>query len=363
MSRYRVRWNDCHNNFWTKWKAQPYHIGKTCKEYKKFKKAIKCRFWGNPIEKNLNKTGAFKEVWNSEEWINKISGSWNKIHSCGHPCKGFYGESDWLPWLHPDCVEQNPELTLESNDDTFCSIWFISGLGDSPSIQLGCKHIFHVECISEKLRQKWAGPRITFLFKTCPSWKAEIDAPHHPEISALIEEACKLEDIIKSKAIERGKVEGLDKDKRLSNPKDEYYNDPEKYAMARLSYYEWFKCKSPFFGGLKDWGNLLEANPDFKPEELVWGKCSSVALGGKDKWITHGTDYIEFKWRYCWSISQWFWFGTTHFCDPCHRKAGSNTITKWPGKDKWGLQVDHPDDGTEFALGCGLCRNKAQLDY
>ena len=329
----------------------------------KYKKSIKWRFWGDPIKTSKSKSGAFKDVWNNQECIDKISGSWDKILKCGHPWKGFYGEQECLPWLNPDCVYKNPELTLESNDDTFWSICFISGLGDSPSIQLGCKHIFHVECIAEKLRKSWAGPRITFLFKTCPSCKAEIVAPHHQEINDLVEDAWKLEDVIKSKALERAKVEGLDKDKRLTNPNDEYYNDVGKYAMARLSYYECFAWKNPFFGGLKDWGNLLEADPNFKPEELVWGKCSAVSSDGNDTCKIHGTDYIEYKCRYWWSISQWFWFGTTHFCDPCHRKAGSNVVTKWPGKDKWGLQIQHPDDGTEFALGCGLCRNKAQLDY
>lgn len=113
----------------------------------------------------------------------------------------------------------------------------MSGIGDQPSIQLGCKHIFHVDCILEKVRQKWSGPRITFLFKTCPSCKAEIEAPHHPELSMLLDEAKELEDEIKEKALARAKVEGLDKDKRLQDPNDEYFNDLGKYAMARLSYY------------------------------------------------------------------------------------------------------------------------------
>jgi len=46
-----------------------------------------------------------------------------------------------------------------------------------------------------------------------------------------------MEEEIKSKALERAKIEGLDKDKRLKNKDDVYYNDLQKYAMARLSYY------------------------------------------------------------------------------------------------------------------------------
>jgi E3 ubiquitin-protein ligase MYCBP2 len=139
--------------------------------------------------------------------------------------------------LHPDCVSENPDITLGEDDGSFCSICYVSGIGDQPSIQLGCKHIFHVDCIREKVRQKWSGPRITFLFKTCPSCKAEIEAPHHPEISMLLEEAQELEEDIRKKALERAKHENLHKEKRLQDPNDEYYNNLEKYAMARLSYY------------------------------------------------------------------------------------------------------------------------------
>ena len=136
----------------------------------------------------------------------------------------------------------------------------------------------------------------------------------------------------------------------------------KKYAMARLSYYTCYECKNPYFGGLKDWGNLLEAEAGFKPEELVCGKCSSKNLDGKITWKVHKEDYIEFKCRYCWSLSQWFCFGTTHFWDPCHRIAGNNKVQKCPGKD-CGLKVPHPDDGSEFALGCGLCRHAAFSEF
>jgi hypothetical protein len=52
--------------------------------------------------------------------------------------------------------------------------------------------------------------------------------------------------------LERAYVEKLDKDPRLNKVGDEYHNDLQKYAMARLSYYVCYECKEPFFGGLKD---------------------------------------------------------------------------------------------------------------
>lgn len=374
MSQNRARCNECGVNFWVNWEVDPYHLGKTCEEFENFKDSIKCRFWGNPISYTKG-DGVFSNVCDDQECIDKIDEWWDQTLDWGHPCKGFANEQECLPCLHPDCVEQNPDLTLNENDESYCAICFISGIGDSPSIQLGCRHIFHVDCILEKVRQKWSGPRITFLFKTCPSWKSEIDVDHHPELSELLSEANKLEEQISSMALERAKIEGIHKDKRLSNPDDEYYDNLQKYAMARLSYYTCHKWENPYYGGLKDWGNMLEAAANFNPEELVCGKCAAEELGGQGKPIfafslsysylmiplvdckKHGKDYIEFKCRYCWSLSQWFWFGTTHFCDPCHKEAGRNNVKKCPGKDKCGLKVTHPDNGEEFALGCGLCRN------
>ena len=64
---------------------------------------------------------------------------------------------------------------------------------------------------------------------------------HHAEIADLLEEANKLEYQITNLALERAKAEGLDKDKRLKKKNDEYYNNLEKYSMARLSYYTCFK--------------------------------------------------------------------------------------------------------------------------
>lgn len=362
MSKFRVRCDACKNNFCTSCHVQPYHIGKTCEEHKAFAESIKCRFCGDAIQAGVA-GGAFKDVCKKKECKNMIKQSCDKILECGHPCKGFAREKQCLPCLHPECVTENPDVTLGEDDGSFCSICFISGIGEQPSIQLGCKHIFHVECIAEKVRQRWSGPRITFLFKTCPSCKQELQAPHHPEINDMLEEVSKMEEDIRSKALERAKHEGLDKDERLKKPGDPYFNDLEKYAMARLSYYTCYECKTPYFGGLKDCGNLLEAEANFKEEELVCGKCSAKNLDGKVTCPKHKEDYIEFKCRYCCSLSQWFCFGTTHFCDPCHRIAGNNKITPCPGPGTCGLTVPHPDNGEEFALGCGLCRHTAFSEF
>ena len=149
---------------------------------------------------------------------------------------------------------------------------------------------------------KWPGPRIVFFFCECPLCKQWINCPNHYEISQMMNQVNKIYEDIQKKAQQRLKFEGLDKDPRLSTKGDKYYKNPMAYAMARLSYYECFKCKQPYFGGLKACDNVDDK--DFKPEELVCGKCAAGGLkSGIRECQVHGTDYIEYKCRFCCSVA------------------------------------------------------------
>ena len=39
--------------------------------------------------------------------------------------------------------------------DEFCNICWIDDLGSAPSIQLECGHVFHYQCVLDKLEQRW----------------------------------------------------------------------------------------------------------------------------------------------------------------------------------------------------------------
>ena len=171
------------------------------------------------------------------------------------------------------------------------------------------------------------------------------------------------------KAVARSKLEGLDKHDRFAKEGGDYYGKPlEKFVMDRMSYYMCFKCKEPYFGGMKDCGQggqpQQEGGGEFAKEDLVCGKCAALSMGGVSKCDTHGTDFIEFKCRFCCSISQWFCFGNTHFCEPCHNKRPDihkDRIKKCEGFSKdpnCGLKADHPPNPSEYPLGCSMCRYK-----
>ncbi len=64
-----------------------------------------------------------------------------------------------------------------------------------------------------------------------------------------------------------------------------------------------FKCQQPYFGGMKACDQVNDYE-NFKKEELVCGKCAAVAVGGGDKTCPkHGTDFIEYKCKFCCNIS------------------------------------------------------------
>lgn len=103
------------------------------------------------------------------------------ILACGHPCRGFFGEEKCLPCLNANCAEKAREEAKHNNmidwvhegidEDAFCSICWISGLGSEPCIKIGCGHVYHINCIKEILKNKWTTPRVIFNFLNCPGCK------------------------------------------------------------------------------------------------------------------------------------------------------------------------------------------------
>jgi E3 ubiquitin-protein ligase MYCBP2 len=106
-----------------------------------------------------------------------------------------------------------------------------------------------------------------------------------------------------------------------------------------------------------------DGRKDFKPEELVCANCCDIPAEDCPK---HGKEFIEFKCKFCCSIAQWFCWGTTHFCDSCHKRqcAGDyvskytkDKLPKCSGKKECPLKADHKANGDECSLGCSVCRN------
>lgn len=55
---------------------------------------------------------------------------------------------------------------------------------------------------------------------------------------------------MKKQAVEKAKVEGIDKDERLKQAP--YNGNLQEYAVFKCAYYLCFSCQKPYFGGMKD---------------------------------------------------------------------------------------------------------------
>jgi E3 ubiquitin-protein ligase MYCBP2 len=165
------------------------------------------------------------------------------------------------------------------------------------------------------------------------------------------------------------------------------------FAMRNFAYYECYECKKPYFGGMRRCDMAQgDGNDDHDPKDLVCGACVAKKSGESKLFFKktnmvecpnkeHGVDYLEHKCKFCCQIANWYCWGTTHFCDECHKYVLlilSNTIRKQvetknlhktpleklpkcegPGKCPSG--GNHNGNGHEWPLGCSLCRNSQEF--
>jgi len=303
------------------------------------------------------------DVCNSPDCLSRRDIACDRYLPCGHACGGVRGEKECLPCLKADCPS-HVSSGLEEDDDSYCTICYTEGLGQAPTIRLGCGHYYHFECITSKLSRGWPGARITFGFLNCPLCKQEMA---HPALTQLMAPLIALKLDIRKRATARLTFEGLDKDEAFTSPTGRYYGRKEDYAMDRFAYYKCFKCQVPYFGGRRQCEEVAMANEgNFNEQHLVCGGCTA----GSDvkNCAKHGKEYIEYKCRFCCNVATFYCWGSTHFCRDCHKRQETgdyltrkarDQLPQCPGVDKCPLGVQHPQNGTEFALGCGICRPRS----
>ncbi|XP_038063237.1 E3 ubiquitin-protein ligase MYCBP2-like isoform X3 [Patiria miniata] len=318
-----------------------------------------CRFCGSMATSGLLAVGS---VCDDPDCQRHIRSACTKTLSCGHLCGGVKEEESCLPCLH-GCSR---DATLKQDADDMCMICFTEALACAPAIQLDCGHVFHKHCCQNVLERQWVGPRITFGFSQCPICKADMQ---HNVLRDVLAPIVDLQADVRRKALMRMEYEGLHNCEAITTPGARFYNDPAGFAMNRYAYYVCFKCKKAYYGGEARCDQDLGVQGDYDPTELVCGACSDVSRA--QMCPKHGTDFLEYKCRYCCSVAVFFCFGRTHFCNACHDDFQRITSIPKPDLphcpagprakqlegDECPLHVEHPVTGEEFALGCGVCRN------
>lgn len=395
--QYRILCRYCQEEFCSKCFVSPYHEEHTCESYKEHCVSARCRFCDEPVlNVDYSVPKALQNVCDDEDCQQKKRLSCAHTHLCGHFCGGIRGEQHHLPCLHEECVEKRirlqktkkqqqqrkkkkkrylfSKLLVEDNSGNnkregietdqkgsdFCNICWVESLGSAPCIKLKCGHIFHYQCCREKLQKKWTSPAISFGFLNCPLCNQPME---HESLNDLIEPIKSLRKQLHKMMKKRLKHEGLINDDELKKG-GRYYKKIEEYGEHKLAYYQCYDCKKPYFGGLKSCEDVGD-DRDFKKEELKCGSCSAKLLNVTKACPIHGTEFIEWKCKYCCNVASWFCWGSTHFCDSCHReqvktqkitKMKRSELPKCKGPGKCPSGGNHPPNGEEYAIGCSICR-------
>ena len=213
-AKYRCKCFHCKIDFCTKCLIIPYHLGKSCEQFKNFVSSIRCRY--DNVVIGIDNKGPDLDVCSNEDCVIKFKDSCPKILKCGHKCFGCKDETTCPPCLNKDCASF--ENIYDQDFDTYCNICFTEGLGNAPVVLLSCKHFLHYRCLETRLSKKWIGPKITFNHCLCPCCNSWIDCPSVPSLQKLIDENKQLYNKICDMAEKRLGFEGLDKDPRLTDP-------------------------------------------------------------------------------------------------------------------------------------------------
>jgi len=187
----------------------------------------------------------------------------------------------------------------------------------------------------------WTGARISFRFTECALCKQQIQ---HPTLEDVLRPIRELYEHIKTRALKRLEYMSID-------TKGE---DKVEYAMHQFAYFMCYQCKQPYFGG----ANACEDERElYEPEELVCGWCSTKGMG-RLPCTKHSPEFLEYKCRYCCSPSMFFCWGTSHFCESCHSKAGELVLLPRDQLPECTCDVVHPPHGEEFCFGCLACKSE-----
>lgn len=361
-SNYRFRCRNCETEFCSECSTIPYHLGFTCQTFKNYKSAAHCRFCSVQLTKAntappMQYSLALHDVCTTKDCLQRRDTSCASFHKCGHACGGIIQDSiyEHLPcWKCPPPPGKSPQAQSSQTEDDYCPICWSESLGSAPTIRLACSHIFHFHCLIQSIQAKWAGVAITFAFLECPLCKQQIS---HPALTSHLKPFLELQADVKKKALDRFEHMKVKDAPELTDPNSAYFKQPLKYAMARFCYYQCFKCNKPYFGGLKECNaEQRVASKDDKRDELICGSCAAQGSGANQTCSKHGTDFIEFKCKFCCNVAAWYCWGTTHFCEDCHKKAAEIAKVPRDKLPKCTCGGKHPPNGEEFCLGCSFCR-------
>ena len=181
--------------------------------------------------------------------------------------------------------------------------------------------------------QRWKPPKVTFAFLACPLCRQDIDHP-------LLEESLRpwrgLRQDIRERSMIFFNKDDLGKEDDIKKQiADDYNGSALEWSMVNIDFFNCYTCKKPYYAGRHDCAQDEEENKEEGAEGKVAhdpdGKdllCAPCSVTNIPTCATHGTDFIQFKCRFCCKLSVWHCWGKVHFCDTCHNL--NNLLTSYP---------------------------------
>jgi len=360
---HRVCCRQCAHTFCRGCKRVPYHSGFNCAMFEVYLNADKCRFCATALMPNgigLDPPSpALALVCNNAICLEKRALSCVHTLPCGHPCGGTRGEEHCISCLEPDCDGAARRVLCSQSKDDYCAICFTEELGEAPCIELDCQHIFHFQCLLQRLdiRSYYDSPAVNLNMARCPLCSERIS---HPSLlDAQLKPIRALHRDLEAQCLVQLREDGLDS----IDLKGEGDGLPAKslmaFALKRYAFYYCNICKKPYHGGL---AQCRDVAVGLNASDFVCSPCSGI---GREKCKVHGKDYMVYKCKFCCAVATYFCWGNTHFCVDCHKRQENHDfmttkakkdLPQCPGPEKCPLGIEHPPNGEEFSIGCSLCR-------
>lgn len=419
---HRYRCGACAGDFCGACHRAPYHVGMSCENAASAAAAPRCRYCdervlpsgggsddgsysgGATVPELKRRAGVADTSWcvqkaelcavaqlaasvcGAEACQARLADACTRVHPCGHPCGGIRGETACLPCLWCPATEGTgggggAGASGLPDADAFCPICYVEAIGKAPAIRLGCGHVVHRACAVAKIRAGWPGPSISFNHLQCPlcgvrsrpaseRGSEQAAAMAHPSLREALEPALALRREVMHRGRRRllARAGGAGSLPAELQPGGRYEGRPGEFALDTFNYYLCERCEAPYFGGDNRAcgpGPGGVGNPPGREagHALVCGACTAAASGAAC--AVHGREELQYKCRYCCDVAVWWCFGTTHFCDACHRSrpdAKPCAPPKRCDRTTCPLRIDHPPHGVEFCLGCALCRSAGDVD-
>ena len=321
----------CHKNFCAECHAKPFHDGLTCHLNALKEQNIYCRFCMRPFEgcENIDIAHRICQRPDCQKWKDVCC---MHILECGHPCPGLKGEKE-----HLECGE--------CGFDVCCLCGEPYNL--MPSIKLKCGHICHLLCAQETIKIASDKNLISLPICKYPGCGKVLENPNINTQSFI-----KLQNLIENQIPQLIIDENVNNDPHVTNPDDgDYYKQPEKFIRDKFAFYVCEKCGAPFYGGLKECDQ--EKPPEAPPGGCFCHKCSHI---GQQKCPIHGDQAMVYKCFFCCRPAAFHCWGTTHFCEECHKDPGKAQRGPYMQCDGHCPFSPHPPNGTKQYFGyCRLC--------